>query len=335
MKTLNIRSTAAHFSDEQAISRIAALLKAEDAVVVAHYYVSPEIQYLAEQTGGFVGDSLAMAQFGLQSSASTLMVAGVRFMGETAKILSPEKRVLMPTLEATCSLDLGCPIERFSEFCDQHKDRIVVVYCNTSAAVKARSDWVVTSSNAVEIIDHLASEGNKIIFAPDRYLGSYIQKKTQADMLIWQASCVVHEEYKAEALRDLRKQYPNAAVLVHPESPPAVVEQADVVGSTTRLLKASHDMKNDTFIVATDRGIFYKMQQLSPSKTFIEAPTGGIGATCQSCGHCPWMEMNNLTRLEQSLLTGTNEIHLDSGIIHKAQIPLGRMLEFCSNTQSV
>lgn len=319
--------------DEQSIERIAALLKAEDAVVIAHYYTRPEIQYLAEHTAGFVGDSLAMAQFGTQSTASTLMVAGVRFMGESAKILNPEKRVLMPTLEATCSLDLGCPIEKFSAFCDHHPDRTVVVYCNTSAAVKARADWVVTSSNAIEIVQYLAEEGDKIIWAPDRYLGYYIQKYTNADMIIWEGSCIVHEEFKAQGLKDLRKRYPAAAVLVHPESPSSVIEQASVVGSTSRLIKATQEMSHDTFIVATDRGIFYKMQQLSPHKKFVQAPTDEAGASCQSCGHCPWMEMNTLMRLEQSLVTGTNEIVLEPEIIHKAQIPLKRMLEFSSIPQ--
>ncbi|ABS76780.1 quinolinate synthase NadA [Coxiella burnetii] len=316
---------------KQSIARISDLLKAENATLVAHYYTPAEIQALADETGGFVGDSLAMAQFGVEQPATTLMVAGVRFMGESAKILSPDKWVLMPTVEATCSLDLGCPIESFSQFCDENPDRTVVVYCNTSAAVKARAEWVVTSSNAVEIIHHLDDEGKKILWAPDRYLGSYLQKTTGADMILWKGACIVHEEFKGEVLAELRKQYPHAAVLVHPESPPSVVEQATVVGSTSQLLKASQELPNDTLIVATDRGIFYKMQQLSPHKTFIEAPTAGHGATCRSCGHCPWMAMNNLQSLEQSLITGSNEIVLDSEIMAKAKVPLQRMLDFSYN----
>lgn len=313
---------------KDAIDRLRHLLKAEDAVVIAHYYTDPEIQELADETNGFVGDSLAMAQFGFESTASTLMVAGVRFMGESAKIINPEKRVLMPTLKATCSLDIGCPIEKFSEFCDEHPDRTVVVYCNTSAAVKARADWVVTSSNAIDIIDHLDSQGEKILYAPDKYLGSYIKKMTDADMITWEGACIVHEEFKAQALAELRKEYPDAAVLVHPESPPSVTEQADVVGSTSQLLKASQELNNEMFIVATDRGIFYKMQQASPHKTFIEAPTAGEGATCQSCAHCPWMAMNNLVNLEQSLLTGSEEVLVEPNIVEKAKIPLDRMLNF-------
>lgn len=310
------------------IQRIAGLLKSQDALVIAHYYVDAAIQQLAEETGGFIGDSLAMAQFGHQCKQKTLMVAGVRFMGETAKILNPEKRVLMPTLEAECSLDLSCPIDLFEKFCNENSDRTVVVYANTSAAVKARADWVVTSSNAAEIINYLDAKGEKILWAPDRYLGSYLQKTTGADMLIWQGACVVHEEFKSQALKELMKQYPGAAVLVHPESPPGVVEQADVVGSTTRLLKASIELPNRTFIVATDRGIFYKMQQASPNKLFIEAPTAGVGATCRSCGHCPWMAMNSLTNLERSLISGDTEIHLPYDLIEKAQISLTRMINF-------
>jgi len=312
----------------QAIDRLRPLIEKENAVVIAHYYTAPELQQLADETGGFVGDSLAMAEFGLSHSASTLIIVGVRFMGESAKILSPEKRVLMPTLEATCSLDLGCPAAEFSKFCDAHADRTVVVYSNTSAAVKARADWVVTSSNALAIIDHLDAKGEKILWAPDRYLGAYIQSQTSADMILWQGACVVHEEFKSEGIAQLKQQYPNAAVLVHPESPEQVVAVADVVGSTSQLLKASRELPHDTFIVATDRGIFYKMQQASPNKTFIEAPTAGDGATCRSCAHCPWMAMNSLDTLEQSLLQGSNEIILDTGVIQKARVPLQRMVDF-------
>ena len=267
-------------SDEQRASyrdRIKALLRQRDAVLVAHYYTDPEIQSLAEETGGCVSDSLEMARFGKDHPASTLIVAGVKFMGETAKILSPEKRVFMPTLEATCSLDIGCPEDEFSAFCDQHPDRTVVVYANTSAAVKARADWVVTSSIAVELIEHLDSNGEKILWAPDKHLGGYVRDKSGADVLCWDGACIVHEEFKAKGLHDLKAAYPDAAILVHPESPASVVALADVVGSTSQLIKAACEMKNDAFIVATDKGIFYKMQQLAPGKTFLEAPTQGPG----------------------------------------------------------
>lgn len=308
--------------------RIRALLEEKNAAIVAHYYTDDAIQELAEETGGFVSDSLEMARFGARCDAETLVVAGVKFMGETAKILSPEKRVLMPTLEATCSLDLGCPIEEFSAFCDEHPDHTVIVYANTSAAVKARSDWVVTSSIALEVAEHLMDEGKPMIWAPDRYLGSYINSETGADMVLWDGSCIVHEEFKAKGLKDLMHVYPDAAVLVHPESPPSVIELADVVGSTTQIIKASQQMPNEQFIVATDKGIFHKMRVLAPDKVFIEAPTAGSGATCRSCAHCPWMGMNALENLESSLRDGSNEVLVDEEIREKAMIPLQRMVDF-------
>lgn len=313
--------------------RIKQLLKEQDAVLVSHYYTDPLLQELAEETGGCVADSLEMARFGNRHPAKTLVVAGVRFMGETAKILNPEKRVLMPTLEATCSLDIGCPIDEFSKFCDAHPDRTVVVYANTSAAVKARADWVVTSSIALEVVEHLAAQGEKIIWAPDKHLGSYVQKQTGADILLWNGSCIVHEEFKAKGLADLKRMYPDAAVLVHPESPAAVVELADVVGSTSQLIKAAQTMDRERFIVATDSGIFYKMQQAAPNKTLIEAPTAGNGATCRSCSHCPWMAMNGLENLAQVLERGDQEIQVDPELQKKALVPLTRMLDFAAGNK--
>jgi len=315
--------------------RIKALLKANNAVLVAHYYTDPEIQSLAEETGGCVADSLEMARFGAKHEAETLIVAGVKFMGETAKILTPEKRVLMPTLEATCSLDLGCPPEEFSAFCDQHPDHTVVVYANTSAAVKARADWVVTSSIALDVVEYLDAKGEKILWAPDKHLGGYIAKQTGADMVLWQGACIVHDEFKARALLQLKEQYPDAAVLVHPESPANVVELADAVGSTSQLIKASQTLPNKRFIVATDKGIFYKMQQLSPEKSFIEAPTGGHGATCRSCAHCPWMAMNGLAAIEQALTSDgkAHEIHVDAALAERAMMPLNRLLEFSASSK--
>jgi len=309
-------------------NRIKALLKRENAAIVAHYYTDDAIQELAEETGGCVSDSLEMARFGASCDAQTLIVAGVKFMGETAKILSPGKRVLMPTLEATCSLDLGCPIEEFSVFCDEHPDHTVVVYANTSAAVKARSDWVVTSSIALEVAEHLMDEGKSMIWAPDRYLGAYINNETGADMVLWDGSCIVHEEFKAKGLKDLMHVYPDAAVLVHPESPLSVSELADVVGSTSQIIRASQELPNKQFIVATDKGIFHKMRMLAPDKVFIEAPTAGSGATCRSCAHCPWMGMNILENLESSLAEGSNEILIDEDIRLRAMVPLQRMVDF-------
>lgn len=310
------------------IARIKALLKAQDAALVAHYYTHEDLQQLAEETGGYVADSLEMARFGHEHSGSTLVVAGVRFMGETAKILSPEKRIIMPDLEATCSLDLSCPADKFTEFCDQHPDRVSVVYANTSAAVKARADWVVTSSIAVKIISHLMEQGKKILWAPDKHLGNYLQKVTGADMLMWDGACIVHEEFKARALGDCIAQHPDAAVLVHPESPDDVIAMADVVGSTSALIKAAETLPNNQFIVATDNRIFYKMKQLAPNKEFIEAPTAGEGATCRSCAHCPWMAMNSLQNLLQVLENGGNEIEVDEKIRVDAFRSTKRMLDF-------
>ncbi|WP_372861583.1 quinolinate synthase NadA [Spongiibacter sp.] len=310
--------------------RIKALLKARDAVLVAHYYTDPEIQSLAEETGGCVSDSLEMARFGRDHPASTLIVAGVKFMGETAKILSPEKTVLMPTLEATCSLDIGCPADEFADFCDQHPDRTVVVYANTSAAVKARADWVVTSSIALDVVDHLDAEGQKILWAPDKHLGDYVRRETGADVLLWDGACIVHEEFKAQGILDLKKVYPDAAVLVHPESPASVVELADVVGSTTQIINAARDLPNPQMIVATDQGIFYKLQQLVPDKEFLIAPTAGSGASCRSCANCPWMAMNALDNLAEVLEKGGNEIHVDPALGAQAMKPLIRMLDFAA-----
>jgi len=304
------------------------MLSDQNGVLVAHYYTDGTLQDLAEETGGCVADSLEMARFGTNHDAETLVVAGVRFMGETAKILNNEKRVLMPDLAATCSLDEGCPHESFSSFCDQYPDHTVVVYANTSAEVKARSDWVVTSGIALPIIRHLAEKKEKILWGPDKHLGRYVQKNTGADMIFWPGSCVVHEEFRSAALKRLRKIHPNAAVLVHPESREEVIDQADVVGSTTAIIQAVKTMPNKEFIIATDAGIFNKIKQLSPDKILIEAPTMGEGATCHSCANCPWMGMNSLQNLAEVLKNGTNEIQVSPELAAKAQIPIRRMLDF-------
>lgn len=308
--------------------RATRLLQEQNAVLVAHFYTDPELQTLADETGGHVADSLDMARFSHEHDASTVIVCGVRFMGETAKILNPEKRVLVPEMRATCSLDLGCPADAFGALCDAHPDRTVVVYANTSAAVKARADWMVTSGIALDIIGHLKERGEKILWAPDRFLGDYIQRKTGADMLMWQGSCIVHEEFKADALERLLAKKPDAAVLVHPESPPSVIALADVVGSTSRLIEAVQTLSNSTFIVATDRGIFHKMREMVPHKTLLEAPTAGEGATCESCAHCPWMAMNGLRNLVAVLESGDNEILIEESIRARAVVPVQRMLDF-------
>ncbi len=308
--------------------RIRSLLKERNAVMVSHYYVHPDLQDLTEETGGLVSDSLEMARFGRDHAAQTVVVSGVRFMGETAKILSPEKRVLMPDLDATCSLDLGCPIDAFSAFCDAHPDRTVVVYANTSAAVKARADWVVTSSCALDIVRVLKEAGQKVLWAPDRHLGGYIQRETGADMVMWNGACIVHDEFKAFELQALMKEHPLAKVLVHPESPADVVALADAVGSTSAILKAAREMDAPEFIVATDNGMMHKLRTLNPGKTFIEAPTAGNSATCKSCAHCPWMAMNGLAGLARVLKSGANEVHIDPVLGLRARLPIDRMLAF-------
>lgn len=315
--------------------QIKSLLIEKNAVLVAHYYVRPDLQDLAQETGGLVSDSLEMARFGRDHSAQTLIVAGVRFMGESAKILSPEKCVIVPDLDAQCSLDLGCPSESFAQFCDAHPDRTVVVYANTSAAVKARADWMVTSSIALPIVSHLKAQGKKILWAPDRHLGGYIQRETGADMIMWQGACIVHDEFKAVELEALIKQHPEAKILVHPESPESVVKLADVVGSTSAILKAAKELDAPEFIVATDNGMMHQLRQQNPHKTFIEAPTAGQSATCKSCAHCPWMAMNSLRNTLEALQkigTGHNEIHIDEAIRVQAKKPIDRMLDFAIST---
>ncbi|HUP96720.1 MAG TPA: quinolinate synthase NadA [Usitatibacter sp.] len=311
------------------LARAKKLLEERDAVLVAHYYVHPDLQDLAQSSGGTVSDSLEMARFAHEHPASTIVVAGVRFMGETSKILNPEKRVLMPDLQAECSLDLATPADQFSAFCDAHPDRVVVVYANTSAAVKARADWMVTSSIAEKIVAHLHHQGKKILWAPDKHLGDYVQRITGADMLMWNAACVVHDEFKAQQLEELKLKHPGAKVLVHPESPRGVIAMADAVGSTTGIIQAAERLGAQEYIVATDGGIIHQMRKRLPGVTFIEAPTAGKGATCQSCAHCPWMAMNGLRNLLETLEGAPgHEVFVDAAIARKAKVPIERMLDF-------
>ena len=327
---LHPNDSTSHERKQELREEIKVLLREKNAVLVAHYYTHADIQSLAEETGGCVSDSLEMARFAKEHEAETLVVAGVRFMGETAKILSPEKTVLMPTLDAECSLDLGCTIEEFAPFCDQYPNHEVVVYANTSAQVKARADWVVTSSIAVDVVKHLKLQGKSIVWAPDMHLGRYIESQVGAQMVLWPGSCVVHEEFKLEGLLKLKKVHPDARVLVHPESPEDVIQLADFVGSTTQIIRAAEGFSDAKFIVATDANIFYKMKQLMPEKTFIAAPTAGNGATCRSCARCPWMAMNDLEKMLQALSSPQvhNEVQLNEGLIKRARQPLDRMLSF-------
>ncbi len=328
LNKIPIRSENPKSDEAETLKQLRDLLEDKNVSLIAHYYTNPAIQSLAEETGGIVSDSLEMARFGQRAESQVLIIAGVAFMGETAKIISPHKRILMPSADATCSLDIGCPANQFEAFCDDNPDRTVVVYANTSAAVKARADWVVTSRIAVEVIDFLDSRGEKILWAPDRYLGSYVQRETGADMLLWDGSCVVHEEFKVQGVLNMLNIYPNAAILVHPESPKGVVDLADFVGSTSQLISAAREMPNPQLIVATDRGILYKMQQAVPDKQLLMAPTAGNGATCISCGDCPWMAMNTMEGLLDCLTSEKNEVHVDPLIADKAMVALNRMLDF-------
>ena len=314
---------------EELFERITNLLSERNAVLITHYYVDEQLQILTDATGGYVGDSLGMADYGNRHPANMLVVVGVRFMGETAKILNPEKHVVMPDLAAECSLDLSCPISSFDAFCNQHPDRTVVVYANTSAAVKARSDWVVTSSNAVDIVAYLHERGEKIIFAPDRHLGHYVQEKTGADILNWQGFCVVHDEFKASELRRLMQEHPDAEVIAHPESPAEVLSLANAIGSTTQLINAAKASKAKTLIVATDFGLFHKMHEAAPEKQLLAVPTGGSSASCVSCAHCPWMAINSLDNLAAVLENSAGHaIEIEESIRKRALVPIERMLEF-------
>ena len=333
-KTIDILNSSPSYNADikkDKIELIKKLLIEKDAKIIAHYYTHEDIQEVAELTDGNVSDSLEMAKFGAMQSSKILIVAGVRFMGETAKILNPEKKILMPTLKAECSLDLNCAAPKLLEFSKLYPDREIVVYANTSAEVKAIADWVVTSSIAVKVIEHLKKDNKKIIWAPDKHLGNYLKKVTNADMKLWDASCIVHEEFKASALATLISNNKDAAVLVHPESNLEVIKLADVVGSTSQLIEACKTLPNKKMIVATDNRIFYKMKKAAPDKILIEAPTGGEGATCVSCAHCPWMAMNNLDNLIDTLLHEKNEITIDENIRIKASISTNRMIDFAKN----
>ena len=315
-------------SYEQYLQEIRTLLKTRNAKLIAHYYVDESVQKIAEDTGGLVSDSLEMARFGQKQIESTLIVAGVKFMGETAKILSPEKNIYVLDPSATCSLDEGCNFNEFKDFCATHPDREVVVYANTSAKVKSIADWVVTSSIAVSLVEYLTSLGKKLIWAPDKYLGQYIIDRSGADMILWNSSCIVHEEYKFSELKKMIHDYPDCDVLVHPESPRSIISLADVVGSTSKLIQASQDSKKKYIIVATEKGIFYQMKKLSPNKIFIEAPTAGEGASCKSCGRCPWMKLNSLDKILSVFADNKNEIQIPKHVINDAQKSISRMVSF-------
>lgn len=301
------------------VDKINELRKIKNAVILAHYYVRPEIQDIAD----FTGDSLALSQEAAKTKADIIVFAGVNFMAETAKILSPDKKVLLPDLEAGCSLAESAPAKEFNEFVDSHPEHMVITYVNTTADIKALSDITCTSSNAKQIVESLP-EDQKIIFAPDKNLGNYINSVTGRQMLLWDGECHVHDQFSLEGILELKKEHPNAKVIAHPECPKPILLVADHIGSTAELLKYSQKNDNKEYIVVTEPGILHEMQQKSPGKSFYPAPSDN--PECM-CGDCSFMKLNNLEKIYNCLKDETNEIFLDKSISEKAHKPIHRMLE--------
>ncbi len=299
--------------------KIRRMCREKNAVIMAHYYTDGEIQEIAD----FVGDSLALAQKAARTDADIIVMCGVHFMGETSKILCPDKKVLVPDMEATCSLAESCPADKFAEFVASHPEHTVISYVNTTAATKAVTDIVVTSSNARQIVESLPKD-MPIIFGPDRNLGGYINSITGRNMLLWDGACHVHEKFSVEKILELKEQYPDAKLLVHPECRGAVVRLADKVGSTAALLKYSISSPATTFIVATESGILHEMQKACPEKTFIPAPPDD--STC-ACNECSYMKLVTMQKLYDCLLNESPEILVDAEIANKAIRPINRMLE--------
>jgi len=301
-------------------------LKAElNAVILAHYYQVDEVQDVAD----FIGDSLDLSRKAAETDADVIVFCGVHFMAETAKVLSPHKQVLLPDLRAGCSLADSAPPDEFKKFVEAHPDHLVVNYVNTSAAVKALSDYCVTSSNAVQVINSLPAD-RPIIFGPDQYLGDWVMRETGREMLLWKGSCEVHEIFSEQALLEMKQEHPDAKVLVHPECPRAIRNLGDVIGSTKRLLEAvSNGDPEGTYIVVTEPGIIHKMREAAPAATFLMAPAEVLGdekGSCTSCNTCPHMKRNTLEKLYLCMKNRSPEIQLDSKVIERARLPIERML---------
>lgn len=299
------------------LKEIQDLKEEKNASILAHFYQEGEIQDIAD----VVADSLGLAQKGMASNCDVLLVAGVFFMGETAKILSPEKIVLVPDLAAGCSLADNCPAKEFKEFCDARPDHTVVTYVNCSAEVKALSDILCTSSNAVKIINSIPKD-KKIIFAPDKHLGNYLKKMTGRDLVLWEGSCIVHENFEAKTLVKLKLQHPDAEILAHPECPMALLDMADHIGSTSALLKYATESDRSSFIVATEAGIIHQMERKCPEKKFIPLSNK---AGCD-CAECPYMRLNSLEKIRNALRDLTPRVEVPEDIRIKALVPLERML---------
>jgi len=301
------------------VAEIKRLKKEKNAVVLAHYYTIGEIQDLAD----FIGDSLALARIAEKLDNAIIVMCGVHFMGETVKILCPDKKVLVPDLNAGCSLADSCPAPELEKFIEEHPGHTVISYVNTSAAVKALTDIVVTSGNAMDIVNSLPAD-EKIIFGPDRNLGNYINSQTGREMILWDGACHVHEQFSLEKILELKKQHPEAKVLVHPECPKPIRLVADKVGSTAVLLKWAEECEFDSFIVATESGILHEMRRRCPQKTFIPAPPAD--STC-ACNDCSFMKLNTLQKLYNTLRYELPEVTVDPAIIDRARRPITRMLE--------
>lgn len=303
-------------------AEIAQLKRERNAVILAHYYQDPDIQDVAD----FLGDSLALSQAAARTDADVILFAGVHFMAETAKILNPKKQVLLPDLSAGCSLADTCPAPRFREFKAQHPGHVVVSYINCTAEVKAESDYICTSSNAVKVVEAIPA-GTPIIFAPDRNLGRYVEKQTGRPMVLWNGSCMVHEVFSERKLIDLKVRHPEAEVIAHPECEEPVLRHADFIGSTTALLKYALKSPKKEFIVVTEAGILHQMRKEAPEKTFIPAPPN---ANC-ACNECPYMKKNTLEKIYLALRDRTPEILLPEELRARAHLPLQRMLDISAN----
>lgn len=304
---------------KELLEEISRLRKEKNAVILAHFYQEPDIQDIADH----VGDSLALAQWAAQTDADIIVLCGVHFMGETAKIINPQKKVLIPDMNAGCSLADSCPADAFEEFVKSHPDYTVISYVNTSAAVKALTDVVVTSTNAKKIVESFPKE-EKIIFAPDRNLGNYINSITGRQMLLWNGACHVHEQFSVQKLVELKKKYPEALVLAHPECTKPLLMLADFIGSTQALLNFATSSDKKVFLVATESGILHEMQKKNPDKQFIPVPPND--STC-ACNECNFMRLNTLEKVYQCLLNESPEIFVDEEIRQKAEKPILRMLE--------
>lgn len=322
--TENIHSPAVKASIPTRIKyeeEIDRLRKHMNAVILAHYYQDDDIQDIAD----FVGDSLDLARRAAKTTADVIVFCGVRFMAEGALILNPTKKVLIPDLAAGCSLEDSCPPAEFRKFKEAHPDHIVVTYINCSAEVKAMSDIIVTSTNAEAIINQLPLD-QKIIFAPDQYLGDYLNKKTGRNMLLWNGSCMVHERFSEEELVKLKVRHPEAHVIAHPECPQHLLRHAKHIGSTSSLIRFTKDHPGESFIVLTEPGIFHQMKKSSPGSTFYDVP-GLSGGACISCNNCPYMKLNTLQKIYECMKNGTPSIQLDPELMQRARLPLERMLE--------